>query len=446
MNIITKARSDRTARTVPWHGLSIFRFASATLFLLSSFPLGVFWFVVLVTLIFAGVPLTIVWIGLPILAFTMQLCISGARVERWRLAKFLDVHVPPPHYRPTAGGSILARTRTRAADPSLWRSLGYLLLLFPIGIVEFVLAVVAVTIPTALLTYPLWFWALPNGGAQVGPGVWLDTLLESLITVPVGALAVPVAVIFILWLARRHADLGLAFLGPSSREKLVRRVEVLSESRSRAVGSAITERRKIERDLHDGAQQRLVSLAMDLGMAKEKMTEDPDAARELVGGAHAEAKRVLKEIRDLVRGIYPAILTDRGLDDALSALADRCPVPTTVEVELSGRLSEEVETTAYFVVSEALSNVAKHARASEARVALRREQGPESQLVVEVTDDGRGGASPANGGGLSGLADRLAALDGHLFVESPQDGSTSIRAEIPLKNSSPERPLTVDQE
>ena len=446
MNILTGARSEQAARNSRRSGRPIFRFAQATLFLVSSFPLGTLWFVVLIALVSFGAPLTILWIGLPILASVMWLCLSGARFERWRLAKFLEVHVSPPHYRPLPDGSILARVRTRMADPALWRNLGYLLLLFPIGIAEFVLAVVAVTIPAALLTYPLWFWALPYGGAQVGPGIWLDTLPESLIAVPVGVLAAPVTIISIRWLAGRHADLGRLLLGPGSHEELVRRVEVLSESRSRAVGSAITERRKIERDLHDGAQQRLVSLAMDLGVAKEKMTEDPDAARKLVGEAHDEAKRALKEIRDLVRGIYPAILTDRGLDDALSALADSCPVPTTVEVQLSSRLPEDIETTAYFVVSEALSNVAKHARASEAHIAVQCEQNSESRLVVEVTDNGRGGALPNGGGGLSGLADRLAAIDGRLFVESSQDSSTSVRAEIPLKNSSPERPLIAEQE
>jgi signal transduction histidine kinase len=207
-------------------------------------------------------------------------------------------------------------------------------------------------------------------------------------------------------------------------------VEELTESRSRVLAATLAERRRIERDLHDGAQQRLVSLAMELGMAKEKMAIDPAAARKLVEEAHGEAKRALADIRDLVRGIHPAVLSDRGLDAAISALADRCPVPVDVDVELDGRLPEVVETTAYFVVAEALANVAKHSGASEARVVVRRV--PEDRLVVEVVDDGKGGADPEAGTGLAGLADRLAALDGRLFVESPAGGPTRVGAELAL--------------
>jgi signal transduction histidine kinase len=198
------------------------------------------------------------------------------------------------------------------------------------------------------------------------------------------------------------------------------------------VRAALAERRRIERDLHDGAQQRLISLAMELGMAKEKMPEDPEAARELLEAAHGEAKRALAEIRDLVRGIHPAVLSDRGLDAAISALAGRCPVPVVANVELDGRPSDAVETTAYFVVAEALANVARHAGASEARICVWHERGPEERLVVEVVDDGKGGADPGAGTGLAGLRDRLAALDGRLFVESPVGGPTRVRAQLPL--------------
>jgi signal transduction histidine kinase len=219
-------------------------------------------------------------------------------------------------------------------------------------------------------------------------------------------------------------------LGPSRSARLAERVEELTESRSRVLAAALAERRRIERDLHDGTQQRLVSLAMELGMAREKIAEDPHAARKLVEEAHREAKRALAEIRDLARGIHPAVLSDRGLEAAISALADRCPVPVEVSVEPDGRPPEAVETTAYFVVAETLANVAKHSGASEAHVAVWREL--EDRLVVEVTDDGKGGANPEAGTGLAGLADRLAALDGRLFVESPIGGSTRVRAELPL--------------
>jgi signal transduction histidine kinase len=249
--------------------------------------------------------------------------------------------------------------------------------------------------------------------------------------------------------SRAHAALGRALLGPRRRDALDERVEVLTEGRSKAVEAAIVERRRIERDLHDGAQQRLVSLAMALGMARQKLENgpggttagNPEAARatELVREAHEEAKRALAEIRDLIRGIHPAVLTDRGLDAAVSALAGRSPVPTSVDVELDERPPEAAEITAYFVIAEALANVAKHSGASEARVWVRRERNarsgdhPGDPLVVEVVDDGRGGADPA-GTGLAGLADRAVVLDGRLTVESPTGGPTRVRAELPWGN------------
>jgi signal transduction histidine kinase len=195
-----------------------------------------------------------------------------------------------------------------------------------------------------------------------------------------------------------------------------------------AVDVAAAERRRIERDLHDGAQQRLVALAMDLGMAREKFAGDPQAARTLLDEAHDEAKRALAELRNLARGIHPAVLTDRGLDAAVSALAARSPVPVEVDIDLHDRPPGAIESTAYFVVAEALANVAKHAAATHAQVRITKEGG---RLVVEVRDDGVGGADPAGGSGLTGLADRVASIDGRLTVASPQGGPTVVRTELP---------------
>jgi signal transduction histidine kinase len=227
-------------------------------------------------------------------------------------------------------------------------------------------------------------------------------------------------------MAVAHAAVAQGLLGPSQAQ-LRARVAALQASRDRAVDSAEDERRRIERDLHDGAQQRLVALAMDLGMAKEKLRTDPQAATELVGEAHEEAKRALAELRNLARGIHPAVLADRGLDAAISALAARSPVPVGVEV-VTERLPGAVESTAYFVVAEALTNAAKHARAGEITVRIARR---DALLVVEVTDDGDGGADPEHGSGLRGLADRVAAIDGRLTVTSPAGGPTVVRAELP---------------
>jgi signal transduction histidine kinase len=206
------------------------------------------------------------------------------------------------------------------------------------------------------------------------------------------------------------------------------RVQTLTDSRAAAVDLAAEDRRRIERDLHDGVQQRLVSLAMDLGRAKEKLDTDPEGAKELVGEAHEEAKRAITEVRDLARGIHPAVLTDRGLDAALSSLAARSPVPADVRVDVDERPPASVEAAAYFVVSEALANVAKHAKATRAVVTVRRSG---DRLTVQVEDDGAGGASLVEGSGLAGLRDRVGALDGELHLLSPRGGPTVLMVEIP---------------
>jgi signal transduction histidine kinase len=225
-------------------------------------------------------------------------------------------------------------------------------------------------------------------------------------------------------LATASRSLVTGLLGADPTE----RVQTLTETRAAAVDLAAEDRRKIERDLHDGVQQRLVTLAMDLGRAKEKLETDPEVATRLVGEAHEEAKRAITEVRDLARGIYPAVLTDRGLDAALSSLASRSPVPVSVHVDLRRRPPASVEAAAYFLVSEALTNVAKHARASRAQVTVRLT--PDERLSIVVFDDGVGGADPA-GAGLTGLRDRVRALDGELRVHSPAGGPTTLSVEIP---------------
>jgi signal transduction histidine kinase len=422
----------------------LIRVALATVFLLSSLPLGIFWFLLLVVLVLVGLPLTIVWVGLPILAFAMLVCILGANTERWRLAVLLDTWLSSP-YRPLPGGSVLARLRGRAMDPALWRGLLYLLLLLPVGMIEFIVIFV-MAFSAALATYPLWFWTLPEGQGLLWSGVFVaDTLPEALLVMLVGLVAATATAAFVLQVARAHAALGRILLTPPSRERLEERVEVLTESRSKTLEAAIVERRRIERDLHDGAQQRLVSLAMKLGMARQKLdketSEDSGVAGEpvakLVEEAHEEAKFALAEIRDLIRGIHPAVLTDRGLDAAISALAGRSPVPVSVDVYLDERPPEPVEITAYFIIAEALTNTARHSEASGVHVQVRRERGLDERdhqmvdlLVVEVKDDGKGGADPT-GAGLGGLADRVAALDGRLLIESPAGGPTRVHAELP---------------
>jgi signal transduction histidine kinase len=194
------------------------------------------------------------------------------------------------------------------------------------------------------------------------------------------------------------------------------------------VSIAIADRRQIERDLHDGAQQRLLALGMDLGMALEKFETDPAGAKDLLDGAHAELQRAVAELRNLARGIHPAVLTDRGLDAALSALAARSPVPVHLDVELRERPPASVEATAYFIVAEALTNAARYAGASAVDVRVRLVG---DSLRIEIADDGVGGAEQRPGGGLAGLADRASSVEGSLEVTSPAGGPTIVAAELP---------------
>ena len=228
-----------------------------------------------------------------------------------------------------------------------------------------------------------------------------------------------------------HRAVIAGLLCDSERRALERRVQTLEGSRQAVLDVEAGELRRIERDLHDGAQQRLVMLTIDLSLAADRIDTDPAGARELVVEARDQARLALAEIRDLVRGIAPAILVDRGLVAALSAIAGRSPVPTVVVSTLPDgqRLPDAVERAAYFVVAEALANVAKHANAGRCEIRCRGE-GP--ALVVEVWDDGAGGARIVPGGGLAGLAGRVEALDGSLTVESPPGGPTLVRARIPV--------------
>ncbi|MBF8185626.1 sensor histidine kinase [Nonomuraea sp. K274] len=250
---------------------------------------------------------------------------------------------------------------------------------------------------------------------EVLPGIGVLAAVMGVLLLPVAAYTVTA------WGGARGAMVR-ALLAPQSSELS----EVL-RSRARLVDAFEMERRRIERDLHDGAQQRLVSLSMTLGMARLDLPGDSDTGR-LIGLAHDEAKQALGELRELIRGVHSQVLTDRGLEAAVHDVAGRSPVPVDVDFEPVGRLPAPVEVTAYYVVSEALTNLAKHSQATRGSVTGRVERGT---LVVEVRDDGKGGADPAEGTGLTGLADRLAVVDGRLSLSSPAGGPTLVRVEVP---------------
>jgi signal transduction histidine kinase len=243
------------------------------------------------------------------------------------------------------------------------------------------------------------------------------------------------------WLAQRvtAADeaSARALLGLSHREELAQRVESLARSRADLVAAADAERRRIERDLHDGAQQRLVSLAMNLGLTRERFTSAPEPIRQAIADAHDEAVLALSELREFIRGLHPAVLNDRGLNAALSGLVARAPLPVGLHVDLPRPASPSVEAVAYFIVSEALTNVVKHAQATRAEVSVTRHG---DVLRITITDDGCGGAVAAGGddamagSGLRGLAQRAAAVDGTLTIDSPRGGPTVIAAELPCES------------
>jgi signal transduction histidine kinase len=400
---------------------------------------GLFWTGLGLGLLTLAAATAIIVVGFPIALGALLLGRVGARAERAVLRATLGTDIPAPvHPRPSG---LLSGLRTVATDGGTWRSWAWLALLVPLGAVEAALVIALWVAPVALVTLPLWY-RLPEGGgaplliADDGRAlVVVDTLPEALAGLVAGLALAVLAGWAVRGLAAVHATIAAELLGPG-RRALTARVQTLQVSRARAMDAAAAERRRIERDLHDGAQARLVALAMDLGMAKEKFDTDPDAARELMEMAHAEAKRAIVELRDLARGIHPAVLTDRGLDAALSALAGRSPVPVEVSVELPARLPESVEVVAYYVVAEGLVNVARHAGATRAWVTVRPGWGI---AVIEVGDDGGGGAeaatAEANGlgpSGLAGLADRVAAVDGRLTVNSPPGGPTVLRAELPV--------------
>jgi signal transduction histidine kinase len=252
----------------------------------------------------------------------------------------------------------------------------------------------------------------------------LNTPFEYVLAILIGA-----AIILLTpWIVRGVGTANRYLVRGMIGSDVFARERTLTQSRAAAVDLAAEDRRRIERDLHDGVQQRLVTLAMDLGRAREKLDTEPDRARELVAEAHEEAKLAIGEVRDLARGIHPAVLSDRGLDAALSSLAARSTVPVEMRVDVTERPPASVETAAYFVVSEALTNVAKHAVASKAAVTVRRSG---DRLTIQVQDDGVGGASVIEDSGLAGLRDRVRALDGELHLLSPQGGPTVLMAEIP---------------
>jgi signal transduction histidine kinase len=385
-------------------------------------PLGLAWIITLTVGFAVGIALSVVIVGIPVLVLTFELARLGARIERARAALVLGAPITQPPAPRTPGG-LPRRLWARVTDRTGWKELGYMLLLGTLGTALGAVVIALWSGVLAAIAAPAFSASAPAHSLLGRQSGW------ALAGIVVAGLALAVLTV----LLTRGLALGLGaianwLLAPDERAMLTARVDTLEATRAAAVESADARLRRLERDLHDGAQHRLSYIAMELDRARAKLAEDPDAASELLTRAHEESKKAMGELRDLVRGIHPSVLTDRGLDAAVSGLAERCPVPVDVDIQVDARPSTAIETAAYYVVAEALTNVGKHAGARSAAVEIRREG---SLLAISVSDDGHGGASRRPGSGLEGLAQRVEALDGSLTIDSPTGGPTTVRAEVP---------------
>ncbi|MET7692103.1 sensor domain-containing protein [Streptomyces sp. NPDC005483] len=364
--------------------------------LLANLPVSILGFTYVVTVLFTGFWLTVTVIGLPLLAAGLLGARQLGKLERARARALLGVRVDEPSRLPwrakNGGNGFFAQLWMGVKDPVGWRTVLYDFIRLPWGVLTF-----TITLTSLFVLWPV----LP-------------------------------------FIARGLANVDRAMvrglLSPS--DELERRIAELESDRGVVVDAAASDLRRIERDLHDGAQARLVNLAMGLGLAKEKLLEDPEYAQAMVAEAHGEVKLALQELRDLARGIHPAVLTDRGLDAALSSVASRCTVPVKVTADLDARPVQAIEGIAYFTVSELLQNISKHSGARSASVDVWR---AENRLLIQVWDDGRGGARLDGGTGMRGLAERLDAVDGLFVIDSPPGGPTVVTAELPWRDRVPDR-------
>jgi glucose-6-phosphate-specific signal transduction histidine kinase len=363
-----------------------------------------------------------------------------ANAQRVWAAEWSGVPIRVPYKPEPPGGARYPFRRLWwvLSDPATWRDLLWLVVNMPVGLLLGLL-------PACLFVYGLegmflapwlgqitfygWgpFWPMESWGVVGIVGSVLGGALLTALSLPLGPM-----------ILKGHALFGRSLLSPA-RAALAQRVQELTETRTETVDASAAELRRIERDLHDGAQARLVALSMNIGLAEELMKHDPKAARELLAEARSASGQALTELRDLVRGIHPPVLAERGLDGAVRALAMSLPLPVDVSIDVPGRADAPVESAAYFAVAEMLANIVKHSGANRAWVQIehgRKEHG-EDRLQMIVGDDGVGGADPAAGGGMRGIERRLAAFDGTMAVTSPPGGPTIVTLELPCALSSP---------
>ncbi|HET6861087.1 MAG TPA: sensor domain-containing protein [Streptomyces sp.] len=386
--------------------------------------------------VFSVVSISLTVIGVGILTTPVALTAVRAHADHRRLlaAKWSGVRIPVP-YRPwpadlrTGPTGQVERCTLMLKDPATWRDLLWLAVDMTAGCLTAILpaALIAYAAQSVVLAAGLWR-LFTEGGAYWYGFVPVDSQASALAAVALGLGLFATAVRFNPALLRAHFTLAKSLLAPTERRSLAQRIDRLTETRHDAVDASASELRRIERDLHDGAQARLVAMGMNLSTVEALIEKDPAQAKKLIAMARASSAEALSELRDLVRGIHPPVLAERGLGDAVRALALRLPIESEVGVQMGGRAEAPVESAAYFAVSEALTNAVKHSGAGRVRVAIRHADG---MLRVSVDDDGRGGAAVGAGSGLSGIARRLGAFDGVLAVSSPVGGPTVVTMEIP---------------
>ncbi|MBD0840767.1 sensor histidine kinase [Streptomyces sp. TRM68416] len=400
----------------------------AVVYLLTGVLAGLAVLVSLVTLVAVGGVLAIVLVGLPLLAVTALAGVPVAAVERRRLRLIDRDPAHGSHAEPAEPG-LWCWFTTRLREQPTWRELGYTLLfaglLWP---AEALVVTVALLFPVSMVATPLLLATVGGGEETKVLKQWTVTDWPTAFGVAVlGVLLLAAGAYVLAVTAGARAELTRLLIAPRDAG-LGEKVVELARSRVRLVDAFEAERRRIERDLHDGAQQRLVALTMTLGLAR--LDAPPGPLADQLAKAHDEAGRALAELRELVHGIHPKVLADYGLGAAVADAADRSAVPVDVDLDLPGRLPQAVESAAYFVVCEALANVAKHSGATRAAVSGGHAEG---RLVLRVHDDGHGGADVERGSGLTGLADRVSVLDGRLSLSSPPGGPTLLRVEIPCE-------------
>lgn len=416
--------------------------AGTIAYLLLGWPIMLFAFVMVVTFTALGIGTAVIWVGLPILAFALLMARGFATMERHVQAGLFGREPAALHYRQRREGDSWFKAMLNViADPQSWLDVLWVFVGFITSTITWSLALVWAALCTGPVTGPIFALLAEifhtNGGGLAylyweisGFTPMLNTtlvrILDGAIPIVVGLLAIKLAPPVFRGLAWLHGSVGDALLNLRARNNA--RITQLRDSRAAVQRAETGALRKLERDIHDGPQQRLVRLNMDLARTRRQLDQDPERARELLGEAMAQTQETLAELRQLSRGIAPPVLVDRGLEAAIDETAARSAIPVTVYSSIPGKLPDHVEQAAYFVISESLVNANKHSGATAVDLITAVQDG---WLYITITDNGMGGASTAKGHGLAGLEERLRGVDGRLSITSPTGGPTKIEAVIP---------------